>query len=160
MKIEEFVGRNKGKIRILAGFALVFVLGFASGYYYLDGNRNTEILTIKDGSADCAALFKSGVQAGAVEAGQNNADAADKDNTADNPAGTAAGAVLGADTAAAPQPGASVGAKAFASSKNSTLYHTRDCQYVKRIKAENLVWFGSKQEAQSSGRKPHSCVKQ
>lgn len=157
MKIEEFVNRNKGKLKILSGFVLVFVLGFASGYYYLDGNKNTEILTIKDGSVECAALLEAGAQTGDVEAGQDNTVAENRDKAANN---AAAGAVLGADTASALQSGASVAAKAFASSKNSTLYHSRDCQYVKRIKAENLVWFGSQQEAQSSGRKPHSCVKQ
>lgn len=124
------------RLKLFLAFASVFVLGFGSGYYYLDANRNAPELTVREGSPDCAELFKRNAACPAP------AEKADE------------GAVLGdaAGIGAAAQP------EAFAGSKNSTLYHTRTCQYVNRIKAENLVWFGSAAEAEKAGRRPHSCA--
>lgn len=143
MQLEELLG---GKIKILTAFSLVFVIGFASGFYYLDENRSSEVLTIKDCNSDCTALFKGSQESA------NNA------NQPENANRTAGDTVLSASSPMEASDSPEKAAKAFAGSKNSTLYHTRDCQYVKRIKTENLVWFNSVQEAAATGRQPHSCV--
>jgi len=126
------------KLNLLLGFLLVFVLGFASGYYYLDAGRSPEALTITQDCGECAVKFQA-CSAAPVSA----------------PAESAVGTVLGAVQTA----GTTSVAGKFAGSKNSTLYHIRNCQYVNRIKAENLVWFATGGEAAASGRQPHSCVK-
>ena len=40
---------------------------------------------------------------------------------------------------------------AFVGSKNSTKFHSPSCSYAKRIKPENRVCFGSKEEAEKRG---------
>lgn len=50
--------------------------------------------------------------------------------------------------------------KAFVGSKNSNLYHHPDCPTAKRIKAENQVWFGSREEATAAGYSPSQCTKE
>jgi methylphosphotriester-DNA--protein-cysteine methyltransferase len=47
----------------------------------------------------------------------------------------------------------------FVASKNSKIYHSPDCQYVKRIKDENKIFFKSAEDARKKGYTPHSCVK-
>jgi hypothetical protein len=154
MEIEEFVNANKDKLKILAGFALVFVLGFASGYYYLDGNKSPDVLTVKDNSDSCAALFKQNPTPDSTVAAAAPEQKDNASKTAENPTGSVLASNVSPQTS-----DSSPVVKAFASSKNSTLYHTPNCPYVKRIKPENLVWFGSQKEAEAAGRKPHSCVK-
>lgn len=133
------------KIRTLFLLALVFFLGFASGYYYLDGGNSGKAITFEDKSADCSALFE-----------QNAASPSDAGNTS-AVSETAQGTVLSStDTKAVA--GSETISGQFAASKNSTLYHTRNCQYVKRIKAENVVWFASAKEAEAAGKSPHSCT--
>ncbi len=126
------------KLNLLLGFLLVFVLGFASGYYYLDAGRSRAALTITQDCGECAVKFQECSAPVSV------------------PASGALGTVLGAAQTA----GTQAAEGAFAGSKNSTLYHIRNCQYVNRIKAENLVWFATTAEAEASGRQPHSCVKE
>jgi hypothetical protein len=135
------------KVKILTALALVFSLGFAAGYTYPGSQgKNSSTLTIEDKSEDCAALFKEN----AAPEGENAASAA-------SAAGASEGTVLSASDARSAPASQAVKGK-FAASKNSTLYHTPDCQYVKRIKAENVIWFGSEQEAAASGKKPHKCT--
>ena len=143
MQFEDLFG---SKTKLLAAFSLVFAIGFASGFYYLDENRSSEVLTIKDCNSDYAWLLKD------YQEGANNANNSGSGNEI-------TGNIISSSSNISEISNSSeVSAKAFAGSKNSTLYHTRDCQYVKRIKTENLVWFGSAQEAAAAGRKPHSCV--
>jgi len=129
------------KLRLSVAFFLIFFCGFAAGYSYLDSKATGRTITIEDKSADCAMLFEKVSENGA--SGQNGVEGA--------------GTVLSASDSGL-ESAQAVPQGQFAASKNSTLYHTRDCQYVKRIKPENLVWFGSEKEAQQ-GRTPHSCVK-
>ena len=42
----------------------------------------------------------------------------------------------------------------FVGSRNSTIFHTPTCSHALRIKPENLVRFGSVEEARAAGRKP------
>jgi len=46
----------------------------------------------------------------------------------------------------------------FVGSRNSDKYHLPDCQWAKRIKKENEIWFKSEKEAQEKGYKPCGCV--
>lgn len=46
----------------------------------------------------------------------------------------------------------------FVGSKNSDKYHLPDCQWAKRIKKENQIWFSSRQEAENKGYSPGSCI--
>lgn len=136
---------NKMKIRILFLLALVFSLGFSSGYYYIDGENGGETLTFEDKSADCSALFE-----------QNTVASNDAGNISQKTE-TAQGTVLSSTDAKAVAGSETVSGQ-FAASKNSTLYHTRNCQYVKRIKAENIVWFDSAADAEAAGKSAHSCT--
>jgi len=47
----------------------------------------------------------------------------------------------------------------FIASKTASKYHAPKCDWAKRIKKKNTVWFNSKQEARKKGYKKHSCVK-
>lgn len=46
----------------------------------------------------------------------------------------------------------------YVASKTGKTYHVPSCDWAKKIKDENKVWFNSEDEA-SKGRKPHSCIK-
>lgn len=50
--------------------------------------------------------------------------------------------------------------KKFVGSRNSDKYHLPDCQWAKRIKKENEIWFSSAEEAEKKGYKPSSCTLQ
>lgn len=140
MPVDDMFEKNKEKLKALAGLGLIFSLGFGCGYYYLDAEKEETAVVMQDKSAECAALFRE--NAGAFP---NGASSAAELPAAENASGT----VLSGSTEAQ---------KLFAASKNSTLYHTPDCQYVKRIKEGNAVWFSSAAEAQASGKKPHGCA--
>lgn len=48
----------------------------------------------------------------------------------------------------------------FVASKNSKKYHVPNCTWAKRIKAENLICFASRDEASQKGYQPDaSCIK-
>lgn len=49
---------------------------------------------------------------------------------------------------------------AFFASKNSSLYHHRDCPSVKQIKEVNKLSFTSTEEAEKAGFSPSQCTKQ
>ena len=150
MSADNIIDNNRGKIKVLAVSALIFSLGFACGYYYLEADKREVAVTVQDKSAECSALFEKSAKIAASPGAVNSP-----------PTGAAAqetaGTVLSdSDTKAVPATEAV--SQQFAGSKNSTLYHTRNCQYVKRIKAENVVWFASSAEAETAGKKAHSCV--
>lgn len=46
----------------------------------------------------------------------------------------------------------------FVGSRNSNKYHLPDCQWAKRIKKENEIWFKSEKEAQEKGYESCSCI--
>lgn len=146
MENEDKGGIKGGKLRILGAFLLMFLLGFGAGHAYPSRGESTPVLTVSPAGSDCAALFEKDTVNTAAPAVSITAASTNPEST---PA--TAGAEKKADSGTA--------LHAFAGSKNSNLYHTKDCQYVKRIKAENLVWFSSQQEAKAAGRQPHSCVK-
>ncbi|MDD3191004.1 MAG: hypothetical protein PHI66_04950 [Candidatus Pacebacteria bacterium] len=145
MSFDDFIKKNRNKFNLVAGFALVFILGFACGFYYLENNRGEGLIEIIDSSGDCSSFFKSGSVKSSMMAPAGDFSAS---QTPDSALLESSGGVVDSNTEA----------KLFAASKNSTLYHSRDCQYVKQIKDGNAVWFSSRQEAEAAGKKPHSCV--
>lgn len=56
-------------------------------------------------------------------------------------------------TEGSPEPGKD-GAKQYVGSTTSRKYHLPDCRYAKKIKPEHLVFFSSKEEAESKGYEP------
>lgn len=140
MDIDAFAKRNQEKIKMFFCMLLVLVLGFSAGYCYRDENSSESSVSIQAASQDCSRLLKL---SSAVETSTESGKVASvsQERTSD----------IAEET---------VQIKAFASSKNSNLYHKATCQYVKRIKSENLVWFNTVEEAENSGRKPHSCVQE
>lgn len=138
MDIDAFAKRNQEKIKLFLGFLLIFALGFSAGNYYRDAHSSGGDIIVQDATTDCSDFFNK--EAKIVDSGS---------------VGTVA-FVKSEKTAEVQE--SDVAIKAFAGSKNSNLYHKATCQYVKRIKAENVVWFSSTEEAEKSGRKPHSCV--
>ena len=44
-------------------------------------------------------------------------------------------------------------------SKSGTKYHAPKCDWAKKIKKSNAVWFISKEEAKKAGYKKDDCVK-
>lgn len=61
----------------------------------------------------------------------------------------------------APQPAVAGTASTalFVGSKNSDLYHHRECPSATRIKPENQIWFATPAEAEAQGYKPSQCTK-
>lgn len=47
----------------------------------------------------------------------------------------------------------------FVASKFGGTYHIPRCDWAKKIKKNNVVWFNTKEDAKRAGHKPHSCVK-
>jgi len=45
----------------------------------------------------------------------------------------------------------------FVGSIKSNKYHLPDCQWAKRIKEENIIWFESVEDAEAKGYVPASC---
>ncbi|MDD3006132.1 MAG: hypothetical protein PHX30_00905 [Candidatus Pacebacteria bacterium] len=146
MSADEIIDKYQVKIKILSVCVLIFSLGFACGYYYLSENKSGAEVAIEDKSADCSALFERNARVAVVST-------VTASNSQNETAQDSAGMVLSETIS-----GAEVVEHQFAASKNSTLYHTRNCQYVKRIKPENLVWFNSAAEAEAAGKTAHSCV--
>lgn len=46
---------------------------------------------------------------------------------------------------------------AYAGSRNGTKYYTPDCPGLNRIKAENIIWFASKEDAELQGYSAANC---
>jgi len=152
MFLDDFAKNGKEKLKLAAGFALVFVLGFSCGFYYLEGESDADAIEIIEGSKDCSSFFTSGET-------ENSSAYADGTNQDTDAGESQISGAIAADAVSANTVGAnSTGKKLYVASKNSNLYHTLDCPYVKQIKEENLIWFISREEAEASGRKPHSCV--
>jgi len=50
--------------------------------------------------------------------------------------------------------------KLYVASKNSNLYHHKDCPSVSRIKEENKVWFATPEAAEQAGLSPSKCTEE
>lgn len=47
----------------------------------------------------------------------------------------------------------------FVASKFGTTYHTAKCDWAKKVRKRNQVWFKTKDEAKRAKLRPHSCIK-
>lgn len=137
MDLMNFIKKNKEKLIMLSGFLVVLCLGFVSGCFYSSEQVNNYDVIIEDSSQGCKDLFNSKIvnnnfnNTPQVRGDQNKID----DFILQNKTG------------------------AFVASKNSKIYHSSNCQYVKRIKEENKIWFQSIEEAEKKGYEAHSCIK-
>jgi hypothetical protein len=68
------------------------------------------------------------------------------------------GAVAATTTSASPIPEASQ--RLFVGSKNSNLYHHKDCPSAKRIKEANQIWWPSTEAAEAHGYRASQCTKE
>ena len=46
----------------------------------------------------------------------------------------------------------------YVGSSTGRSYHAPKCDWAKKIKQENMVWFDSKEQAKKKGYKAHSCI--
>ena len=47
----------------------------------------------------------------------------------------------------------------YVASKTGTTYHAPKCDWAKRIKKKNMVWFADDKAAKKKGYKKHDCLK-
>lgn len=131
-KLKEFFRRYEPKIALFLGLILISVISFEIGI--LKGQEwRQEPLIIEKAvesrlDADIAQGNSSEASKMAPESGKNSQGSSD---TAEN--------------------------CRFVGSKNSNKYHLPGCQWVRRIKPENVVCFKSEQEAEKQGYAPASC---
>lgn len=131
-----FLKTHESKIVLIVGFVLIAVVAFEGGYWQ-GKNRTESPLVIKDAS-ECPKIALSGASPAVL--GENTTAPKAPENSAD----------LSTDKKNC----------AFVGSKNSTKYHLPTCQWAKRIKPENLVCFGSVEEAAAKGYQPDkTCIK-
>ena len=135
---------NQEKLLLLLGFILVFSAGFFSGHFYSQEKDSDEYdIIIEDSNQSCKDLFNANPIKEYIEFSNSNSNAqikGEQGETSDN-------VNLQNKT------------EMFVASKNSKIYHSSDCQYAKRIKDENKIWFKSAKEAEEMGYESHSCVK-
>lgn len=48
----------------------------------------------------------------------------------------------------------------FAGSKNSNLYHHKECPNARQIKQENIIWWTTREAAEAAGYKPSKCTQE
>ena len=136
--MSDFLKNNQEKLLMLLCFTLVFFTGAFSGYFYFQEQDDKNNITIQDASQDCRDLF--------------NENKYIISNNSNSPAQVKGEQSKVENTNLQNKTGA------FVASKNSKIYHSPDCQYVKRIKEENKIFFKLAEEAREKGYSPHSCV--
>jgi len=139
--MQNFLKNNQEKIFLLIGFIFVFFTGVFSSYFYFQEQDDRNSITIEDASQDCQDLFKENSAQKYITSNNSNSSSQVKGEQSklNNP-----------------NPQNKTGA--FVASKNSKIYHLPSCQYVKRIKEENKIYFKSAEEAREKGFSPHNCV--
>ena len=138
--MSNFPKNSQERVFLLLGFILVFFTGAFSGYFYFQEQDDRNSITIEDTSQDCQGLFRENSVKKYIEIDSNSSSQVKgEQNKLDN-------ANLQDKTGM------------FVASKNSKIYHSPDCQYAKRIKEENKIFFKSAEEAREKGYGPHSCV--
>ena len=140
--MSNFLKNNQEKIFLLLGFILVFFTGAFSGYFYFQEQDDRNSITIEDASQDCQDLFRESSVNKYINNNSNPNSSIQVKGEQNNLNNTI------------PQNKTGM----FVASKNSKIYHSPDCQYVKRIKEENKIFFKSAEEAREKGFSPHGCV--
>jgi type II secretory pathway component PulC len=140
----DFLKNNQEKIFLLLGFIFVFFTGAFSGYSYFQEKDDKNSIIIEDASQDCQDLFKENsvnkyINSNSNSSANSSSQVKGEQNNSDN-------IILQNKTGM------------FVASKNSRIYHSPNCQYVKRINEENKIFFKSAEEAKKRGYSPHSCV--
>ena len=138
----DFFKNNQDKLFLLIGFILVFFTGVFSGYSYFQEQDNKNSIIIESASQDCQDLFKENSVKKHINSSSIPNSSAQVKGEQNNLNNTISQNKTGM----------------FVASKNSKIYHLPDCQYVKRIKEENKIFFKSVEEAREKGFSPHSCV--
>ena len=139
-----FLKNNQEKLLLLLGFILVFSAGFFSGHFYSQEKDDSKYdIIIEDPDQSCKDLFNANPIKEYIEFSNSSSSAQIKGTQSE----------ISNDINLQNKTGM------FVASKNSKVYHSSDCQYAKRIKDENKIWFKSAKEAEEMGYKPHSCVK-
>jgi len=135
-QIKDFLKKYEYNIILVVGFVLVAVVSFEGGY--LQGKSHQESPLIVRDASQCPKIALS----------------------ASSPA------VLGENTTAnnTPENNATLAINkqncAFVGSKNSNKYHLPTCRWAKNIKPENLVCFGSVEDAVAKNYQPDkTCIK-
>ena len=133
---------NQEKLLLSLGFIFVFFTGVFSGYFYFQEQDDRNSITIEDTSQDCQDLFNQNSVKKYIDSNSNSNSSSQVKGEQNN------------SNNSIPQNKTGM----FVASKNSKIYHSPDCQYVKRIKEENKIFFKSAKEAREKGYGPHSCV--
>jgi len=141
--MKNFLKNNQEKIFLLIGFVLVFFTGAFSGYSYFQEQDNKNSIIIEDASQGCQDLFKENSAQKYIDSNSNNSNSSTQ---------------IKGEQSKSDDINLQNKTGAFIASKNSNIYHLPDCQYVKRIKDENKIFFKSVEEARERGYAPHSCV--
>ncbi len=150
MKLD-FLKDNQEKLFLMLGFFLALSAGFFAGYFYSQDRIESQKIVIERPDQNCKNLFNNDVVSDSSPVKNesnlvsNGADFSQTKETKDSSSGKIN---LQNKTGM------------FVASKNSAIYHKPDCKYVKQIKEENKVWFGSAEEAEKAGFKPDkNCFK-
>jgi len=132
----DFLKNNQEKFLLALGFFLVLSTGFFSGYFYLQSQVEKREIITEEPDQSCKDLFNS-------------------DPISNNPSSDLIATFFSQAGAQNNSENVSLQNKTgmFAASKNSNIYHKPDCQYAKRIKEENKIWFQSAEEAEKTGYK-------
>ena len=139
-----FLKNNQEKLLLLLGFILVFSAGFFSGHFYFQERDDGKYdIIIEDPDQSCKDLFNANPIKEYIEFSNSNSNAQ----------------IKGEQSEISDNVNLQNKTGMFVASKNSKVYHLPDCQYAKRIKDENKIWFKSTKEAEETGYEPHSCVK-
>ncbi len=139
MNLTECIKNNQDAIILFAGFILVFVFGFFSGYFYLDEQNKKENISIEEPSGECLSLFNKPdiIDTRLITVNQN------EKTTANNIATRETKKEM-----------------LYVASKNGKVYHKPDCAFAKKIKEENRIWFSSEEEGKEKGYSRHEqCFK-
>ena len=144
-----FLKNNQEKLLLLLGFVLMFSAGFSSGYFYFQEQDDEYDIIIEDPAQECEDLFNA---ESAKEYLAPNFNSGGDSDTNSSPQ-------IKREQNKSDNINLQNKTGMFVASKNSKIYHLPDCQYVKRIKDENKIWFKSAEEAKEKGYSPHNCVK-
>ena len=136
-KIRDFCKRHEPKIVLLISVILVGLVGFEAGYWQGKEVGSKPIIIEKPSQGP-----------------ENASEEAKNSGMVKDPTPTSRKASEG------DLKGSQIAKCAFVGSKNSTKFHTPNCQWAKRIKPENLVCFDSLETALKAGRTPDKgCIK-
>ncbi|MEX2054735.1 MAG: hypothetical protein WD972_01000 [Candidatus Andersenbacteria bacterium] len=153
--------RHKGRLGTIIVGLLLFIVGWQAGrvtspYYAAHQIVFNDAEPSGGSPEELLALQQEGV---AMRAGTVAAATVLPTGQAGSP--TVAGAVstpTPASEAAVEASGTTE--KLYVASKNSNLYHHKDCPSVSRIKEENKVWFTTPEAAEAAGLSPSQCTEE